>query len=176
MVPNAKANMSVADPDALPLSMEEHSAATQLRELAPLLAEGVTCALRDQPADPAGFMAEFIASRDPDSRQVVEQRKIALECAHLDAEAAKLKQQLDAARKHRAARMPSEQETEEEHNALRAAAAWRETCRLKRLIRSIKVKVSEPLSVSDCALLRPRVSFTESLLPPRISPPAAARS
>ena len=119
--------------------------------VAPVLAEGVTYALRDQPSDPAFYMAEFLAARAPDggAQQVLDQRQLGQECARLDEELAALKEQLDAARAERARRVPSAADTDSSRNASVAAASWNELRRLKRLTRSMKVKMGEPLSASD---------------------------
>ena len=48
---------------AASLTMPDQTVARDLREqIAPVFANGVTCALRDQPADPAGYMAEYLAA------------------------------------------------------------------------------------------------------------------
>ena len=70
------------------LSSSEQSAAQALREeVAPVLANGVACAMRDQPSDPAGYMAEYLAVAGAGgAASVLDQRKFGQECARLDAE------------------------------------------------------------------------------------------
>ena len=139
--------------DALALSPQENGAAQQLREeLAPVLSEAITLALRDQPADPAAYLADFFGGRSTGAAQMVEQRKLGQEVHTLDDEIASLKEQLDAARQERARRKPTAAEAEAVRDAAVAAASSSEVRRLKRLVRSIKVKLSEPLSASDWPL------------------------
>ena len=66
----------------------EQAAAADLRAtIAPVLANGVVCAMRDQPADPAGYMAEYLAAAGAgDAARVLDERRHAQECARLDAE------------------------------------------------------------------------------------------
>ena len=46
----------------------------------PVLSEGVVCAMRDQPADPAAYMADFVAARAPDdSAQRLLEHRLQLE-------------------------------------------------------------------------------------------------
>lgn len=137
---------------AFPLSLKEQSAARVLREtVAPVLAEGVTCALRDQPSDPAAYMADFVATRATDSAQhLLDQRRLGQECARLDAELATVNDQLKGARAERARRIPTKSDdVDADHNVAAAVAAWSEVRRIKRLVRSMKIKIKEPLGPSD---------------------------
>ena len=54
----------------------------------PLLGEGVVCAMRDQPNDPAAYLAEFLAAKSGSAEmaRTLSSRKLAGECARLDAE------------------------------------------------------------------------------------------
>ena len=135
------------------LSASEHSTARALREeIAPVLANGVVCAMRDQPSDPAAYMAEYLAVAggvSGSASQTLDQRKFGQECARLDAELASLKDQLSVARSERSRRLPSSADADAQRNAAVASAAWSEVRRLKRLARSMKIKVGEPLSASD---------------------------
>ena len=133
------------------LNAAEQATATDLRtQIAPLLANGVVCAMRDQPSDPAGYMAEFLAVSGAGGAQaVLDRRKFGQECARLDSELVSLKEQLTIAREERARRLPSSSDAEALRNAAVASASWNEVRRLKRLVRSMKIKISEPLSASD---------------------------
>ena len=132
----------------------ETAQASSLRSMvAPVLANGVVCAMRDQPSDPAGYMAEYLAAAGAGGAQkVLDQRKFGQECARLDAELESLQEQLAVARSERARRLPDSSDAEAMRNAAVAAAAWSETRRLKRLMRSMKIKIAEPLSASDWPL------------------------
>ena len=138
------------------LSVDELAVARSLREqAAPVLAEGLVCALRDQPADPAAYMAEFLASAGGAGAQAaLEGRKLGQECAKLDAQLAALKDQIEVAHAERARRIPEGQGNGSgsgagQRNAAVAAASWNEIRRLKRLMRNVKLKVGEPLQPSD---------------------------
>lgn len=133
-------------------STQETSTESQLRELAPLLSEGVTGALRDQPSDPAAYLSDFLASRSSGAAETVKQRQQGQTVYQLDLEISALKDQLDAARQERARRRPVAHEAEAARDAAVAAAAWAEVRRLKRLTRTIKLKISEPLLVGDWPL------------------------
>ena len=54
----------------------------------PMLGEGVVCAMRDQPNDPAAYLAEFLAAKGGSAEvaHTLSTRKLAGECARLDAE------------------------------------------------------------------------------------------
>lgn len=138
----------------VPLSAGEQAQATKLRQqVAPVLANGVVCAMRDQPADPAAYMAEYLAvSCGGDAARVLDEHKFGQECARLDAELESLQEQIDNARAERARRLPDSADAEALRNAAVASASWSETRRLKRLVRSMKLKLSEPLSPSDWPL------------------------
>ena len=133
------------------VSGSEQSAANALRnEVAPVLANGVACALRDQPADPAGYMAQYLATAGAGgAAAVLDQRKFSQECARLDVELASLKEQLSVARAERSRRLPTQSDADAQRSLAIAAASWAETRRLKRLARSIKIKIGEPLNASD---------------------------
>lgn len=106
--------------------------------------------MRDQPSDPAAYMAEYLAVANVGgASKVLDQRKFGQECARLDAELGSLKDQLDVARAERARRLPTSSDAEALRSAAVAAASWNEVRRLKRLVRSMKIKISEPLSASD---------------------------
>ena len=139
-------------PSSFTLSTQETSTESQLRELAPLLSEGVTGALRDQPSDPAAYLSDFLASRSSGAAETVKQRQQGQTVYQLDLEISALKDQLDAARQERARRRPVAHEAEAARDAAVAAAAWAEVRRLKRLTRTIKLKISEPLLVGDWPL------------------------
>lgn len=135
---------------SLPISTENQQAHILRESVAPVLAEGLVCALRDQPADAAAYMAEFLAASGAGTAQaVLDQRKFGQECARLDAELASLTEQLEVARTERARRLPDTSDAHAQREAAVAAASWSELRRLKRLTRSVKVKMSEPLSASD---------------------------
>ena len=133
------------------LSSSEQSAAQALREeVAPVLANGVACAMRDQPSDPAGYMAEYLAVAGAGgAASVLDQRKFGQECARLDAELSSLKEQLTVARAERSRRLPKPSDADAQRNMAIASASWAEVRRLKRLSRSIKIKIGEPLNASD---------------------------
>ena len=137
-----------------PLKPEEQAKASELRNtIAPVLANGVVCAMRDQPADPAGYMAEYLAATGAGgAMRVLDQRKFGQECARLDSELESLKEQIDTARAEKARRLPETSDAEALRNAAVASASWSEVRRLKRLVRSMKIKISEPLSASDWPL------------------------
>lgn len=138
---------------SLRLSAPEQQAATELRAtVAPVLAEGVVCALRDQPADPAGYMAEFLAGRQGGAQAVLARRRLGQECARLDAELAELNDQLGVARLEASRRLPQLSGADVKQEEAMAAASWSEVRRLKRLTRSMKIKISEPLSASDWSI------------------------
>jgi hypothetical protein len=152
LVPVPSAQPRRQAPKANTLSPQETSTASQLRELAPLLSEGVTGALRDHPSDPAAYLSDFLASRSSSAAETVKQRQQGQTVYQLDLEIAALKDQLDAARQERARRRPVAHEAEAARDAAVAAASWAEVRRLKRLTRTIKLKISEPLSVGDWPL------------------------
>jgi hypothetical protein len=133
------------------IGSDELAMARMLREeVAPSLANGMACALRDQPADPAGYMAEYLVNaHGGGAARVLDQHRMSQECARLDAEIARLREQVDVARAERARRLPLAGGLDAQRDAAAAAASWSETRRLKRLIRSMKVKMGEPLSPSD---------------------------
>lgn len=134
-------------------SAEQAQASLLRSSVAPVLANGVVCAMRDQPADPAGYMAEYLAAAGAGGASaVLDKRKFGQECARLDAELESLNEQLVMARAERARRLPESSDAEALRNAAVSAAAWSETRRLKRLMRSMKIKISEPLSASDWPL------------------------
>lgn len=132
-------------------SAAEHTTHRELREsVAPVLANGVVCALRDQPSDPAAYMSEYLATAGAGGAAgVLDQKKFGQECARLDAELASLKEQMVAARAERARRVPTPANVDAERNIAIAAASWAEVRRLKRIGRSIKLKIGEPLNASD---------------------------
>ena len=68
-----------------PLKPEEQAMAAEMRHtVAPVLAQGVVCALRDQPADPAEYMAEYLVASGADgAKRVMDHRKFGQECARL---------------------------------------------------------------------------------------------
>ena len=120
-------------------SAEQAQASLLRSSVAPVLANGVVCAMRDQPADPAGYMAEYLAAAGAGGASaVLDKRKFGQECARLDAELESLNEQLVMARAERARRLPESSDAEALRNAAVSAAAWSETRRLKRLMRSMK--------------------------------------
>ena len=129
----------------------EATVAAELRDkIAPTLASAVQSAMHDQPSDVAGYFAQFLASAGAGGAQrVLDARTFSQECAKLEAELASLKEQLRVARGERARRSVTPSDTEAQRNAALAAAARSETRRLKRLTRSMKIKIGEPLSASD---------------------------
>lgn len=131
---------------------EQATASTLRGVVTPVLANGVVCAMRDEPADVAGYMAEYLATAGAGAALILDQRKFGQECARLDAEFESLKEQLDVARAERARRVPHAADSEAMRNATVASASWSEVRRLKRLVRSMKIKIAEPLSASDWPL------------------------
>ena len=75
----------------------------------PLLGEGVVCAMRDQPNDPAAYLAEFLAAKSGSAEmaRTLSSRKLAGECARLDAELKALHEQLQTARAEAQRRLPN---------------------------------------------------------------------
>ena len=132
----------------------EQAAAADLRAtIAPVLANGVVCAMRDQPSDPAGYMAEYLAAAGAgDAARVLDERRHAQECARLDAELIAIKEQIEQARAERARRDPNSEDAQALHHAQEAAATWHEVKRLKRITRAMKIKINEPLAPSDWPL------------------------
>jgi hypothetical protein len=141
---------------ARPLSavVAEPTTAAYLRDsVAPLLAEALTCALTDQPADPAGYCADFVAAHAPTAgaQRLLTQRALGQECSRLDEELGALQEQLAAARAELARRAPDGADLGAADLAA-AAAGWHELRRLKRLTRSLKFKMGEPIASRDWAI------------------------
>ncbi len=136
------------------LSAKEVRLAAQLRaEVAPVLAEAVVCALRDEPADAPGYLAEFLSAKGAGyAALVTEERKIAQECARLDVELNAVTEQLRAARVEATRRFPAGAAEQQTFQESQSDASWNEFRRLKRLIRSMKGKITEPLTAEDYAI------------------------
>ena len=121
----------------------------------PLLGEGVVCAMRDQPNDPAAYLAEFLAAKSGSAEmaRTLSSRKLAGECARLDAELKALHEQLQTARAEAQRRLPNATLLEAvEQKESDAAASWSEMRRLKKLVRSMKLKAGVPLDASEWLL------------------------
>ncbi|KAL1500593.1 hypothetical protein AB1Y20_013246 [Prymnesium parvum] len=134
-------------------SAEEVEYSGWMREgVAPLLSEAVLCALRDQPADCALYLADFIARRQGKGEELLAKRKMLQDYARLEQEIADTEQDLEAAQKdvlQRLLKLNYSSETMESHIA---SAKWNEISRLKRLSRNIKFSLEIPLQNSDWAL------------------------
>ena len=124
----------------------EQRMASYLREhVAPVLTEGIVAALRDQPLDPAGYLAEFLGARGGGGGggasagvDAMTQRRLNDECARLDAEAKALEAQLHEARAQLGKLLPERAAAEAVRAAETASAArFHETRRLKKLIRCL---------------------------------------
>lgn len=125
-------------------------AARLLREqVAPALAAGLTFSMRDQPSDPSEYLAEYVSAYTEGAHLVLSQHRVSQECAQLDAELLSLKQQVVLTRAERKRRLPNAHDGEAERNATLAAASWSEIRRLKRLVRSMKIKAKQPLGAND---------------------------
>lgn len=121
----------------------------------PVLSEGVVCAMRDQPPDPAAYLAEFLAAKGAGTEvaAALAARKLAGECAKLDAELAAVHEQLDAAQQEAQRRVPGAMVAEAvARDEAAAAAQWQEMRRLKRLMRTMKLKTQETLDASEWLL------------------------
>jgi len=139
-----------------------HDYARFLKEqVAPVLSEGMLLALRDQPQDPAAYMAEFLSSRGADTAvtQALYQKQLADEHASLEAEMAMLQQQLQAARAEASLRLPvskpkdrSPDEQALYESEVHCAASWHESLRLKKLMRAMKLQIAQPLVAADWLL------------------------
>ena len=114
-----------------------------LRErIAPVLSEAVVRSLRDQPSDPAGYLAEFVATRSPgNAASLLQQRRLSQEGARLQCELSAITQQLQSTRSvvHQRASVTPAPGTASTSDGIVAAAGWSEIRRLKRLIRTMKV-------------------------------------
>ena len=139
----------------------EQRMASYLREhVAPVVTEGIVAALRDQPLDPAGYLAEFLGARGGGGGggasagvDAMTQRRLNDECARLDAEAKALEAQLHEARAQLGKRLPERAAAEAVRAAETASAArFHETRRLKKLIRAMKSKTGLALDPSDWLL------------------------
>lgn len=129
--------------------------------VAPVLSEGLLLALRDQPHDPAAYMAEFLSSKGAATSvtHALHERQLADEYASLEAEMSELQAQLQAARTEARLRLPFGKpralfmgNEEEEAMEMHAAASWHESLRLMRLMRGMKERLQQPLSASDWLL------------------------
>lgn len=129
--------------------------------VAPVLSEGMLLALRDQPHDPAAYMAEFLSSKGAATvvSEALKERQIVDEYESLEAEMAELQGQLQAARAEARRRLPvskpehlSEDAEAVEAGEVHCAASWRESLRLKKLMRATKVRLGRPLVASDWLL------------------------
>ena len=121
----------------------------------PMFGEGVVCAMRDQPNDPAAYLAEFLAAKGANAEvsHALSRRKLAGECARLDAELKALHEQLQTARAEAQRRSPNATLLEAvEQKRLEAAASWSEMRRLKKLVRSMKIKTGMALDASEWML------------------------
>jgi hypothetical protein len=121
----------------------------------PMLSEGVVCAMRDQPNDPAAYLAEFLAAKGGSAEvaHTLSSRKLAGECARLDVELRALHEQLQTARAEAQRRLPNATLLEAvEQKESDAAASWSEMRRLKKLVRSMKLKAGVPLDASQWML------------------------
>lgn len=144
---------SSASPHLTQAEIETHRWIQQ--HVVPVLGEGVVCAMRDQPNDPAAYLAEFLAAKGagPEVAATLKGRKLAGECARLDSELAALHEQLEAARAEAQRRLPNATLLESlERDEAKAAASWAEMRRLKKLMRSMKIKTGVPLDASDWLL------------------------
>ena len=133
------------------LNAAEQATATDLRtQIAPLLANGVVCAMRDQPSDPAGYMAEFLAVSGAGGagRRCLTGAQIRQECARLDSEPGVFKASSSPSR-GRSARAGCHRRAMPRRCERLLLPPWNEVRCLKRLVRSMKIKISEPLSASD---------------------------
>jgi len=129
--------------------------------VAPVLSEGMLLALRDQPHDPAAYMAEFLSSKGAATfvSEALKERQLVDEYESLEAEMAELQGQLQAARAEARRRLPvsKPQDLSEDAEAVEAgevhcAASWRESLRLKKLMRATKVRLGHALVASDWLL------------------------
>tara|TARA_B110001452_G_scaffold250202_1_gene238251 strand:+ start:1381 stop:2262 length:882 start_codon:yes stop_codon:yes gene_type:complete len=121
----------------------------------PVLSEGVVCAMRDQPPDPAAYLAEFLAAKGAGTEvaSALAARKLAGECAKLDMELAAVHEQLEAAQEEAQRRVPGSMAAEAvARDEAAAAAQWQEMRRLKRLMRTMKLKTEETLDASEWLL------------------------
>ena len=75
----------------------------------PVLGEGVVCAMRDQPNDPAAYLAEFLAAKGAGTEvaHMLKGRKLAGDYARLEAELEVMHEQLDTARAEARRRLPN---------------------------------------------------------------------
>jgi hypothetical protein len=129
--------------------------------VAPILSEGMLLALRDQPHDPAAYMAEFLSSKGAATAvsEALKERQMVDEYESLEAEMAELQSQLQAARAEAQLRLPvskpqdlSEEAEAAEAGEVHCAASWRESLRLKKLMRATKVRLGRSLVASDWLL------------------------